>query len=142
MAQGSADKKELFVKRAREFAYAVLGGYTLLLVGALVLYPYFKLPVSEKLVRYVYLAEVLSALFSYALSYAVRRLFLPVKAEGHYWGYVAMRRYFWSYAFLTLPYFIGYAMFVFSGHLPSLLLGYFLSSLGVIIFLPKRGDVK
>ncbi|NPB06487.1 MAG: hypothetical protein GXO03_02660 [Aquificae bacterium] len=134
-------KRELFIKRAREFGYAVLAGYTLMLVGALVLYPYFKLPVSERLVRYVYALELGSAAFAYALAYAVRRLFLPVKAEGEYWGFIAMRRYFWSYAFITLPYLIGYAMFVFSGHLPSLLLGYALSALGVIIFLPKKGDV-
>jgi len=141
MAERDIERKELFVKRAKEFAYAFLFGYTLLLIGAFILYPFFKMPVSPKLVKYVYLLELGSGLISYGLSFLIRRFCLPVKAEGEYWGFIAMRRYFWSYAFLTTPYFIGYVMFVFSGHLPSLLLGYFISSLGVIIFLPKKGDV-
>ncbi len=135
------DKKQLFIKRARQFAYSVIFGYTLLLVGAFILYPYFKLPVSQKLVKYVYIAEALSGAFTYTVAFLVRKIFLPVKAEGEYWGYIAMRRYFWSYALITLPYFIGYAMFVFSGHLPSVLLGYAISTLGVLLFLPREGDV-
>ncbi|NPB07663.1 MAG: hypothetical protein GXN96_01890 [Aquificae bacterium] len=141
MAERDSERKELFIKRAREFAYAVLFGYTLLLLGAFVLYPFFKMPVSPRLVWYVYAAELLSGTLSYGIAFLIRKLFLPVRAEGEYWGFIAMRRYFWSYAFITLPYFIGYLMFVFSGHLPSVLLGYLISSAGVIIFLPKKGDV-
>lgn len=135
------DKKKLFIKRARQFAYSVIFGYTLLLAGALILYPYFKLPVSPKLVKYVYIAEAVSGVFAYLVAFLVRKVFLPVKAEGKDWGYIAMRRYFWSYAIITLPYFIGYAMFMFSGHLQSVLLGYILSTFGVLLFLPREGDV-
>jgi len=135
------DKKRLFVKRAKQFAYAFIFGYTLLLLGAFILYPYFKLPVSPKLVKYVYAAEVISGALSYLFAFIIRKVFIPVKAEGEYWGFIAMRRYFWSYALITLPYFIGYAMFVFSGHLQSVLLGYAISTLGVLLFLPREGDV-
>lgn len=135
------DKKKLFIKRARQFAYSVIFGYTLLLFGAFVLYPYFKLPVSPRLVKYVYVGEVVSGAFAYFVALLVRKFFLPVKAEGEYWGYIAMRRYFWSYALITFPYFIGYAMFVFSGHLPSVIFGYLISTIGVLLFLPREGDL-
>ena len=135
------DKKRLFIKRAKHFAYAFIGGYTLLLLGAFILYPYFKMPVVERLVHYVYTAEVISGLVSYLLSFLIRKIFLPVKAQGEYWGYIAMRRYFWSYVLLTTPYFIGYAFFVFAGHIQSVLLGYTVSTLGVLLFLPREGDV-
>ncbi len=142
MAEGAnQDKKKLFIKRARQFAYSVIFGYTLLLVGAFILYPYFKMPVVPELVRYVITAQVISAVFSYGVSFLVRKLFLPVKAEGNYWGYIAMRRYFWSYALITLPYFLGYLFFMFAGHIQSVILGYILSSAGVILFLPREGDV-
>ncbi|WP_164930698.1 hypothetical protein [Aquifex aeolicus] len=142
MAQGDTpDKKRLFIKRAREFAYAFIGGYTLLLIGAFILYPYFKMPVVEKLVYYVYTAEIISGAISYLIAFLIRKFFLPVKAQGEYWGYIAMRRYFWSYFLLTTPYFIGYAFFVFAGHIQSVLLGYAISTLGVLLFLPREGDV-
>ncbi|NPA32427.1 MAG: hypothetical protein GXO04_02240 [Aquificae bacterium] len=143
MAQrDTQDTKHLFIKRARQFAYAFIFGYTLLLIGALILYPHFHLPVVPRLKRYIFQAQLASALISYALAYLIRKLFLPVKARGKDWGYIAMRRYFWSYALLTLPYAIGYLFFMFAGHIENVLLGYALSTLGVLLFLPREGDVE
>ena len=142
MVEGnSQDKKRIFIKRARDFAIFVIVSYTVLLVVAFALYPYFKMPVSEKLVEYVYKAELVSGFFAYFISFLIRKFFLPVKAQGEYWGFIAMRRYFWSYALLTVPYFIGYLMFFFTGHIKSVILGYLISTAGVILFLPRKGDV-
>ncbi|RUM31010.1 MAG: hypothetical protein DSY42_03510 [Aquifex sp.] len=139
--RNSEDKKQLFIKRARQFAYSVIFGYSLLLIAAFILYPFFKLPVVPRLVKYVVIAEVVSGIFAYAIAFLVRKVFLPVKAEGEYWGFIAMRRYFWSYALITVPYFIGYIFFIFVGHIESVILGYLISTVGVLLFLPRDGDV-
>ncbi|HIQ48328.1 MAG TPA: hypothetical protein EYH58_01650 [Aquifex aeolicus] len=139
--RNSEDKKQLFIKRARQFAYSVIFGYSLLLIAAFILYPFFKLPVVPRLVKYVVIAEVISGIFAYAIAFLVRKVFLPVKAEGEYWGFIAMRRYFWSYALITVPYFIGYIFFIFAGHIESVVLGYLISTVGVLLFLPRDGDV-
>lgn len=139
--RNSEDKKQLFIKRARQFAYSVIFGYSLLLIAAFILYPFFKLPVVPRLVKYVVIAEVTSGIFAYAIAFLVRKVFLPVKAEGEYWGFIAMRRYFWSYALITVPYFIGYIFFIFAGHIESVVLGYLISTVGVLLFLPRDGDV-
>ncbi|HIP43657.1 MAG TPA: hypothetical protein EYG91_07250 [Aquifex aeolicus] len=139
--RNSEDKEQLFIKRARQFAYSVIFGYSLLLIAAFILYPFFKLPVVPRLVKYVVIAEVVSGIFAYAIALLIRKIFLPVKAEGEYWGFIAMRRYFWSYALITIPYFIGYIFFIFVGHIESVVLGYLISTVGVLLFLPRNGDV-
>lgn len=140
MAQGS-DKSELFIKRAKQFNLAFIVSITVLFLIDLGLYSFFSMPVSSKLLLYVYSAEIISAAVTYSVAFLVRRRMFPVRTSEAYWSYTAVRRYFWSYVLLSIPFGIAFLFYLFAGNLSSLLLGYLLSLCGLIIFRPKKGDV-
>ncbi len=140
MAQGS-DKGELFIKRAKHFNLAFIVSITVLFLVNLALYSFFSMPVSTKLLLYVYSSQIVSALTAYSVAYLIRKRMLPVKTSESYWSYTAVRRYFWSYVLISVPFGIGFLFYLFAGNLSSLLLGYLLSLCGLIIFRPRRGDV-
>ncbi len=140
MAQGS-DKSELFIKRARQFNLAFIVSITVLFLVDLGLYNFFSMPVSSKLLLYVYSAEIISAAVAYSVAFLVRRRMFPVRTSEAYWSYTAVRRYFWSYILLSIPFGIAFLFYLFAGNLSSLLLGYLLSLCGLIIFRPRKGDV-
>jgi hypothetical protein len=142
MAQrDTTDKSRLFIKRARHFNLSFIGGITVLFVASLATYSYFSMPVTSRLILYVYLILLLSGVLSYAVAFAVRKKMFPVSRDDPYWSYTAVRRYFWSYVLLSVPFFLSFIFFLFAGNLSALLLGYFLSLCGLIIFRPKEGDV-
>ena len=140
MAQGS-DKSELFIKRAKQFNLAFIVSITVLFLIDLGLYSLFSMPVSSKLLLYVYSAEIISAAVTYSVAFLVRRRMFPVRTSEAYWSYTAVRRYFWSYVLLSIPFGIAFLFYLFAGNLSSLLLGYLLSLCGLIIFRPRKGDV-
>ena len=140
MAQGS-DKSELFIKRAKQFNLAFIVSITVLFLVDLGLYSFFSMPVSSKLLLYVYSAEIISAAVAYSVAFLVRRRMFPVRTSEVYWSYTAVRRYFWSYVLLSIPFGIAFLFYLFAGNLSSLLLGYLLSLCGLIIFRPRKGDV-
>ncbi len=140
MAQGS-DKSELFIKRAKQFNLAFIVSITVLFLVDLGLYSFFSMPVSSKLLLYVYSAEIISAAVAYSVAFLVRKKMFPVKTSEVYWSYTAVRRYFWSYVLICLPFGIAFLFYLFAGNLSSLLLGYLLSLCGLIIFRPRKGDV-
>ena len=140
MAQGS-DKGELFIKRAKHFNLAFIVSITVLFLVNLALYSFFSMPVSTKLLLYVYSSQIVSALTAYSVAYLIRKRMLPVRTSEIYWSYTAVRRYFWSYVLISVPFGIGFLFYLFAGNLSSLLLGYLLSLCGLIIFRPRRGDV-
>ena len=140
MAQGS-DKSELFIKRAKQFNLAFIVSITVLFLVDLGLYSFFSMPVSSKLLLYVYSAEIISAAVTYSVAFLVRRRMFPVRTSEVYWSYTAVRRYFWSYVLLSIPFGIAFLFYLFAGNLSSLLLGYLLSLCGLIIFRPRKGDV-
>jgi len=142
MAQGATrNKSELFIKRAKHFNGAFLGTITVLFVVCLALYPFFSMPVSFRLVLYVYAFQLLSAVVGYTVSFLVRKRMFPVSISEEYWSYTAVRRYFWSWVLLCVPFVTGFLFFVFAGNLSALTLGYVLSLCGLILFRPKKGDV-
>jgi len=142
MAEGaSGNKSELFIKRARHFNWAFIASISALFLVCAALYPFFSMPVSFRLVLYVYSLQVVSAAGAFLISLAVRRKMLPVNTATAHWSYIAVRRYFWSWVLLCLPFGIGFIFFVFAGNLSSLLTGYLLSLCGLIVFRPRRGDV-
>lgn len=142
MAQGNAsDKSELFIKRAKQFNLAFTVSITVLFLVSLALYKFFSLPVSAKLILYVYGLELSTAAVAYLVAFLVRKKLFPVKTSEEYWSYTAVRRYFWSYVLLCAPFGIAFLFFVFAGSFSALLLGYILSLCGLIIFRPRKGDV-
>ncbi len=136
------DRINLFLKRAKHFNYAFIGVISVLFVVSLLVYKFFSLPVSPKLVVYIYTFQIISGAFSYLIAFIVRRKMFPVKAEEDpYWSYTAVRRYFWSYVLLSFPFGIGFLFFIIAGNLSVLTLGYIISICGLILFRPRRGDV-
>ncbi len=142
MAQGATrNKGELFIKRARQFNGAFLVSLSVIFVVCLFLYPYFSMPASYRLVLYVYVLQLISAVVGYGVSLLVRSRMFPVSMRDEFWSYTAVRRYFWSWVLLCLPFGIGFLFFLFAGNLSALVLGYLLSLCGLIVFRPRRGDV-
>ncbi len=142
MAQRTfSDKGELFIKRAKHLNLAFIVSITLFFVVCLALYSFFSMPVSPKLVIYVYSFEIVSALIGYGISLLVRKKMFPISMSEEYWSYTAVRRYFWSYVLLTVPFGIAFLFYMFAGNLSALTLGYLLSLCGLIIFRPRKGDV-
>jgi len=136
------DKRKLFLKRARHFNLSFILSLSVFLLVSVALYRFFSMPVSPKLLVYVYAIEVASALLGYGIAFAVRKTMLPVRVSGDaYWSYTAVRRYFWSYVVLCLPFFLAFLFYLFAGNLSSLLLGYVLSVAGLVAFRPREGDV-
>lgn len=140
MAERS-DKSELFIKRAKQFNLAFVVSITVLFLVDLALYRFFSMPVSPKLLLYVYSLQIMSAIVAYLVAFLVRKRMFPVRTSEAYWSYTAVRRYFWSYVLLSLPFFIAFIFYIFAGNLSALVLGYILSLCGLIIFRPKEGDV-
>lgn len=142
MAEGdTGDKGKVFLRRAFHLNLAFVFAITVLFVASLSLYSLFAVPVSVKLLLYVYSVVVGSALFSYLVALLLRRRF-PVSTSEKLWSYKAVRIYFWSYILLSVPFFLSFLFYVFAGNLSSLLIGYLLSLCGLIIFRPRRGDVR
>ncbi|NPA41153.1 MAG: hypothetical protein GXO18_02660 [Aquificae bacterium] len=143
MAQGTPkDKSELFIKRAKQFNLSFIVSITVMFLVSALMHNFFSMPVAPKLLTYIYAIELGTALISYAVAFFVRKKMLPVKiSEDIYWSYTAVRRYFWSYVLLCLPFGIAFLFYLFAGNLSALLLGYLLSLLGLILFRPRRGDV-
>ena len=137
----TSQKRELFLERAKHFNWAFIGAITLLLVASLATYKFFAMPVSAKLILYVYGLQLFSAAVAFLVSYLVRKKMLPVDTKDPQWSYTAVRRYFWSYVLLCVPFAIAFLFFLFAGNLSALLLGYLLSLCGLIVFRPRRGDV-
>ncbi len=142
MAQGTAsDKSALFIKRAKQFYLSFVVSITLFFVVGLALYKFFSMPVSARLVLYIYGAEVVTGLLAYGIAFLVRRRMFPVSTSEEYWSYTAVRRYFWSYVLICLPFGIAFLFFIFAGNLSALVLGYLISLCGLILFRPRKGDV-
>ena len=142
MAQGNAHQQsELFIRRARHFNYSFIGGISILFTASLATYSYFSMPVTSRLILYIYGLVLASALIGYSVAYLVRRKLFPVSRDQRFWSYTAVRRYFWSYVLLSLPFGIAFIFFIFAGNLSALILGYILSLCGLIIFRPRKGDV-
>jgi len=140
MAERS-DKSELFIKRAKQFNLAFVVSITVLFLVDLALYRFFSMPVSPKLLLYVYSLQILSAIVAYLVAFLVRKRMFPVRTSEAYWSYTAVRRYFWSYVLICVPFGIAFLFYLFAGNFSSLLLGYLLSLCGLIIFRPRKGDV-
>lgn len=142
MAQGTAsNKSELFIKRAKQFNLAFIVSITVLFAVCLALYRFFSMPVSAELILYVYGIEIFTAVLGYTVAFIVRRKLFPVKTSEEYWSYTAVRRYFWSYVLICVPFAVAFVFFIFAGSFSALLLGFFLSLCGLIVFRPKKGDV-
>ncbi len=142
MAQRTAqDKGVLFVKRARQLNLSFVVSLTVIFFVCLVLYRFFSMPVSARLVLYVYTLQIALALLGFLIAFTVRRRMFPVRVSDKDWSYTAVRRYFWSYVLLCLPFGIGFLFYLFAGNLSALLLGYLLSVCGLIVFRPRKGDV-
>jgi hypothetical protein len=142
MAQGiSSDKGELFIKRAKQFNLAFIVSISVFFLISVALHNFFSMPVSAKLILYIYGIEIFMALFSFTVAFAVRRKMFPVSMKDRYWSYTAVRRYFWSYVLLCTPFAVAFLFYLFAGNLSALLLGYLLSLCGLIIFRPRKGDV-
>jgi len=142
MAEGvTRNKGELFIKRAKQLNGAFLASLSVIFVVCLLLYPFFSMPVSYRLILYVYALELISAAVGYGIAFLVRSRMLPVSMQDELWSYTAVRRYFWSWVLLCLPFGAGFLFFLFAGNLSALVLGYLLSLCGLIVFRPRRGDV-
>ncbi|MDQ7038012.1 MAG: hypothetical protein Q9N26_02265 [Aquificota bacterium] len=141
MAEGDAQvRAEVFIKRARHLNFAFVFTTSLLFFASVLTYSFMALPVSPKLVLYVYSMEVVSGSIAYVISCLLRKRF-PVRTSEEMWSYTAVRIYFWSYAVLCVPFGIAFLFYLFAGNLSALVLGYLISVCGLIIFRPRRGDV-
>ncbi len=141
MAEGGAKvRAEVFIKRARHLNLAFLFAISLLFIASILTYSFMSLPVSPKLVLYVYGIEVTLGLLAYLVSWILRRRF-PVRTSEDMWTYRAVRIYFWSYVILCLPFGMAFLFYLFAGNLSALTLGYLISGCGLIIFRPRRGDI-
>ena len=142
MAQGTTnDKGQLFIKRAKQLNLAFVVSITLFFLVSSALYSFFSMPVSPKLITYVYAIELMSALFGWSVAWLVRKKMFPVSMSEEFWSYTAVRRYFWSYVILGIPFGFAFIFYLFAGSLSALTLGYILSVCGLIVFRPRRGDV-
>lgn len=142
MAEKSVtDKGELFIKRAKQLNKAFLVSISVFFVISLLLYRFISLPVSAKLVVYIYVFELVSAVLAYGSAALIRVKMFPVSTSEAYWSYTAVRRYFWSFVLLCIPFGIGFVFYFFVGNMSALVLGYLLSVCGLIIFRPRKGDV-
>jgi uncharacterized membrane protein len=141
MAQGDdKDRAELFLRRARHLNLAFISAVSLVFVASLATYEFFSMPVSFKLLLYVYGLEAGTGLLAYSLSFLLRRRF-PVRTSEDLWSYRAVRVYFWSYTLLCVPFGVSFLFYLFAGSLSALILGYLISICGLIIFRPREGDV-
>ncbi len=142
MAQGtSPDKGELFIRRAKHLNLAFIISLTILFLADLGLYRFFSLPVSPRLLLYIYSIEIAVAVATYLSAFLIRRFLLPVSMKEDLWSYRAVRRYFWSYVLLSAPFGTAFIFYLFTGNLSSLILGYVLSLCGLILFRPRREDL-
>ncbi|HIC96861.1 MAG TPA: hypothetical protein EYP11_00440 [Aquificaceae bacterium] len=142
MAQrDTADKGELFIRRATHLNFSFIAATSMLYLGSAALYGFFSLPASPKLVLYMYAFTILITAVSLSASFFIRKRYMPVRTEGRYWSYTAVRRYFWSYVILSAPFGLSFLFYLLVGNFSVLTLGYILSLCGLILFRPKKGDI-
>ena len=142
MAERDPDTRgQVFIRRSRHLNLSFVFALTAVFLASLFMHESFSMPVSPKLVSYVYLLEVLSGAASYTTAFLLRRRF-PVSTSDDLWTYKAVRIYFWSYILLSIPFDIAFLFYLFAGNLSTLVLGYLISVCGLMLFRPRRGDVR
>lgn len=136
-------KVALFKKRSKHLHYAFVLSLNILFVACLVLYPYFRLPLSYSLVSYSLLIIFFVGLFSLSLALFLRRRLFPISTlRDDYWSYTATRRYFWLYTLSLTPFGLSFLIYVLFAPLSVLILGYLLSLCGLILVRPKEEDLS
>lgn len=137
------DKRDLYKKRAKQFYYAFLSFISLLFLGSLATYPFFKLPLPSKVIIQSSLIVVLSAILTFPLAFLIRKRFFPVRvAQEPYWSYTATKVYFWSFVVSSTPFTIAFIIYLIIASLVVLFLGYLLSFCALILLRPKKEDIK
>jgi len=138
----SFSMKELFYIRVRQFFKASLGLVTLIFVACLPLYPYFRLPLHINMVLGSMLITLTLSIFLVILALILRKRLFPIHTQKEkYWSQKAIRRYFWLYALVTLPFFFSFIVYIIFAPLSVLILGYFLSIFGLILLKPRKEDL-
>jgi H+/Cl- antiporter ClcA len=133
----------LFKKRSKHLYYAFILSLNILFVACLVLYPYFRLPLSSSLVSYSLLIIFVVGLLSLSLALFLRRRLFPISTlRDDYWSYTATRRYFWLYALSLTPFGLSFLIYILFAPLSVLILGYLLSLCGLILVRPKEEDLS
>ena len=145
MANGNSleDKLKLYVKRATHLNRAFLFVASFFYLICLISYSFFSMPVSPRLSLYMYALIVMVGVFGYGVAFFVKKRMFPIDPrKDPYWSYTATRRYFWSFVSLSFPFFISFVFYIFAGHLSSLTLGFIITALGLVLFRPRREDLK
>ncbi len=134
--------KELFYKRIRQFFVATLGLVTLVFFACLPLYPYFRLPLHINLVLGSMFITLILSVLSIILALILRKRLFPIHTQKEpYWNQKAIRRYFWLYSLVSLPFSFSFIVYIIFAPLSVLVLGYFLSVFGLILLRPKKEDL-
>ncbi len=132
----------IYRRRAKQFYYAFLTFLSLVLLGSLILYPFFKLPLPAKMLIYASSLVLLVAMFSIPISLVIRKRGFPVISDTDpYWSYTATRRYFWSFVIAGLPFGVAFLIYIIFASLLVLFIGYFLTLCGLILVRPREEDV-
>ncbi|MFN3813405.1 MAG: hypothetical protein ACK4SM_02125 [Aquificaceae bacterium] len=133
---------ELYRKRARQFFYAFLSFLTIVFLASIATYPFFKLSLTKEFVAYLNLLVLLLGTFFLPLSLFLRRRFFPVLTEKDpYWSYTATRGYFWSFIVCGAPFLLAFLMYIIFAEVFTLVLGYALSLMGLVLIKPNKEDI-
>lgn len=133
---------QLYRRRAKHFYYAFLFLLTLVFLASIVAYPFFKLPLPGKLRFYLNLLTLLSGSLFIPLSFLLKKRLFPILTEkDNYWSYTATKWYFWTFLMSGVPFFIAFLFYIIFAEVFTLMLGYVLSLMGLVLIKPKKEDI-
>ncbi|WP_340694405.1 hypothetical protein [Hydrogenobacter thermophilus] len=132
----------IYRSRAKQFYYAFVSFLSLVFLGSLLLYPFFKLPLPSKLVLYASFSVTFVGMISLPFSLFIRKRYFPIDtSQDAYWSYTATKRYFWAFVIAGLPFATAFLIYIIFASIIVLFLGYFLTLCGLIFIKPREEDV-
>ncbi|MCS7084063.1 MAG: hypothetical protein NZL90_03650 [Aquificaceae bacterium] len=136
------DKIALYRKRAKQLYFAFIGLLSLMLIGCLVIYPYFKLPIADVTRKNIIILLSIVGIGVNVISFGVKKKIFPIKtSENPLWSSSATGRYMTVFAISSLPFDMGFLLFVVFGDFYMVFVGYLISLAGLLLTYPKASDI-
>ncbi|MEN3033552.1 MAG: hypothetical protein ABDH18_01000 [Aquificaceae bacterium] len=136
------EKTALYKKRAKQLYFAFLAILTLMLVGCLAIYPYFKLPIADITRQNIIILLSIVGTGTTLISFGMKKKLFPVKtSENPLWSSSATGRYVTLFAICSIPFDMGLLLFVALGDFYIVLTGYLISMIGLLVTYPKASDI-
>ncbi|ADC88927.1 hypothetical protein Thal_0292 [Thermocrinis albus DSM 14484] len=129
-------------RRIKKFHRAWIGFVSIVFLGSLPTYPFFRLPLHPNTKwGLTFLVVVLFFITFVAAVWIKGRVFPVEHQQDPLWNYTATRRYFWLFSLVSLPFFFSFLFYLIFPSLTLLTVGYILTIFGLIFLRPKEEDV-